>query len=265
MATHVTSADNPRFRGLLKLHQSSRERRKAGLSLLDGVHLVTAYLENVGAPDEIVVSRSRMEEREIDRLLASIGMPAPLVLSDALFRQLSSTATPTGVIAVVKTPARSVLPSEPDTCVLLEDVQDPGNIGSILRSSAAAGIGEVYLSESCAQAWSPRVLRAGMGAHFALRIYEGVDLQTLVRNFSGSVLALAAGDGHSLYSADLTGRVALVFGNEGAGISSALRSAAQAILHIPMPGNAESLNVAAAAAVCLFERVRQQLVATTRQ
>ena len=112
MAVHVTSADNPRFRRLLKLHQSSRERRKSGLSLLDGVHLVTAYLENVGAPDEMVVSRSRMQEPEIDRLLTSTGMPAPLVLSDALFRQLSSTATPTGVIAVVKTPARSVLPPE---------------------------------------------------------------------------------------------------------------------------------------------------------
>src|SRR5215212_2315909 len=105
----ITSADNPRFRALLKLHQSSRERRKAGLSLLDGVHLVAAYLEHRGAPQEIVVSRSHLTDHEIASLLQSAEMPEPIVLTDALFRLLSSVATPTGVIAVVKTPRESAL------------------------------------------------------------------------------------------------------------------------------------------------------------
>jgi len=260
----ITSADNPRFRALLKLHQSSRERRKTGLSLLDGVHLVAAHLEHIGAPEEIAVSRSHLADHEIASLLQRAHMPEPLVLSDALFRHLSSVSTPTGVIAVVKTPRQSALPAVPETCVMLEDVQDPGNAGSILRSVAAAGVKEVYLSRTCVQAWSPRVLRAAMGAHFVLRIHEGVDLATLARTYPGKVLAVAADGQTPFYSADLTTRIALLFGNEGAGLSRELREAAHDTITIPMPGKAESLNVAAAAAVCLFERVRQEAVKRER-
>jgi TrmH family RNA methyltransferase len=254
---HVTSGDNPQFRALLKLHQSSRERRKAGLSLLDGVHLVAAYLEHVGAPEQVAVSRAALDDPEIAALLRAEGVPQPVVLGDGLMRELSSVATPTGIIAAVKTPRPLERPVRPGPCVMLEDIQDPGNLGSILRSTAAAGIEEVYLSPHCVQAWSPRVLRAGMGAHFALRIYDGLDLAELVSRYEGTVYA-AAGDGETtVYDADLTGRVALLFGNEGQGISASLRRAANASISIPMPGKAESLNVAAAAAVCLFERVRQ--------
>ncbi|HEX2831130.1 MAG TPA: RNA methyltransferase [Burkholderiales bacterium] len=254
---HVTSADNAQFKALLKLHQSSRERKKAGRSLLDGVHLVQAYVEHVGAPDQVAVSRSALADPEIAALLRSKLMPEPLVLGDGLMRELSSVSTPTGLIAAVKTPRAREVPEKPAACVMLEDIQDPGNLGSILRSAAAAGIDEVYLSPACVQAWSPRVLRAGMGAHFALRIYDAIDLHGIAQRYDGSVLA-AAGDGDvPYYDADLSGRVALIFGNEGAGISAGLRKAAHRTISIPMPGKAESLNVAAAAAICLFERVRQ--------
>jgi TrmH family RNA methyltransferase len=141
---------------------------------------------------------------------------------------------------------------------MLEDIQDPGNIGSILRSAAAAAVTEVYLSSGCVHAWSPRVLRAGMGAHFALRIHEGIDLMTLIERYPGTVIAAAGDAVRSVYSVDLRGNVALLFGNEGAGLSPRLRAAAHLQVSIPMPGTTESLNVAAAAAVCLFERVRQQ-------
>jgi RNA methyltransferase, TrmH family len=252
----VTSAENPQFRALLKLHNSARERRRQGMSLLEGPHLVAAYREHIGAPEKIIVSRSALENREITSLL-ELDIPQPLVLSDALFRQLSSVVTPTGILAAVKTPTPGTVPESPDACVMLEDVQDPGNLGSILRTAAASGMKEVYLSRMCADAWSPRVLRAGMGAHFVLRIFEGVDLAGLARSYPGRVFAAARDGALQLYSADLRGRVALVFGNEGAGITRDLAEAAHATLAIPMPGHAESLNVAAAAAVCLFERVRQ--------
>ena len=252
----ITSHDNARFKALLRLQQSSKERRKAGRSLLDGVHLVIAYVEHAGTPVEIIVSEFALREAEITALLARAGL-APLVLADVLFRELSSVATPTGIIAVVETPRPPAVPASPGPCVLLEDIQDPGNLGSILRSAAAAGVEEVYLSRASVQAWSPRVLRAGMGAHFALRICEGVDLHALVQNYPGTVLATVRRAAMPVHEADLRGRVALLFGNEGAGLSAELVKAAHQAVCIPMPGKAESLNVAAAAAVCLFERVRQ--------
>ncbi len=254
----ITSRENPQFRAWLKLHDSSRERRKAGLSILDGVHLVSAYLEHVGAPEALIVGRSRAEEPEIARLIAASGMPRAHVVADGLFRELSSVATPSGILAIVATPHRRTLPDVPGPCVMLEDVQDPGNLGSILRSAAAAGVEEIYLSSGCVHAWSPRVLRAGMGAHFALEIYEGVELGGLIARYPGEVYAAVRDAAHSLYSVDLRGTIGLLFGNEGAGLSAALRDAAHHQISIPMPGKAESLNVAAAAAVCLFERVRQR-------
>jgi RNA methyltransferase, TrmH family len=253
----ITSRENPQFRAWLKLRDSSRERRKAGLSVLDGVHLVAAFLEHVGAPQELIVSRSRVNDAEIARLVAAPGMPRANVLADGLFRELSSVATPSGIVAIVATPRRRVMPETAGPCVMLEDVQDPGNLGSILRSAAAAGVTEIYLSTGCVHAWSPRVLRAGMGAHFALEICEGVDLDRFIADYGGTVLATVRGAAHSLYAADLSGRVGLLFGNEGAGLSVELRKAAHVQISIPMPGRAESLNVAAAAAVCLWERVRQ--------
>jgi RNA methyltransferase, TrmH family len=150
-------------------------------------------------------------------------------------------------------------PPGPDiaACVVLEDVQDPGNLGSILRSAAAAGVRDVLLTPACAQAWSPRVLRAGMGAHFALRLYEQCDIAAFASRYRGRVLAAVRDGAGPVFGTDLRGDVALMFGNEGAGLSAGLLALASARVSIPMPGACESLNVAAAAAVCLFERVRQ--------
>ena len=253
----ITSADNPRFKALHKLLQSSRERRQQGLSLLDGIHLIAAYRDHVGMPEQVVVSQSGLDNPEIKALLDTLAPCAPLLLNDTLFKQLSSVATPTGVIAVIRTPRPHAVSAVIDACVLLEDIQDPGNLGSILRTAAAAGIKHVFLSKGSVHAWSPRVLRAGMGAHFILRIHEQCDLLALARAFGGKVIATSHRAPHSVFDADLTGKVALMFGNEGAGLSDALIKAASVVVAIPMPGKTESLNAAAAAAVCLFERVRQ--------
>lgn len=252
----ITSTDNPRFRKLLKLVQSSRERKHSGLSLLDGVHLVEAYQHHAGPPDELVVSRGGLDNPEVRALLDGAGGDA-LVLGDALFRQLSSVATPTGIIAVVPTPRVAVPERLSGPSVWLEDIQDPGNLGSILRSAAAAGVATVCLSRQSVHAWSPRVLRAGMGAHFALRIIEGADLVELADRYDGCLVATSLKAKKTIYDTDLRGDVALLFGNEGAGLSAALAAKARVQACIPMPGTAESLNIGAAAAICVFERVRQ--------
>lgn len=253
----ISSPDNPRVKALLKLMQSSRERREQGLSLLDGVHLIQVYRDNVGLPEAVVVSKSGLDNPEIVHIIKSLHPRSAVVWSDALFRRLSSVATPTGLIAVIKTPRAKAVPQDLGPCVLLESIQDPGNLGSILRSAAAAGMRDVCLSPDCVHSWSPRVLRAGMGAHFMVRIHEGVDLVALIKAFRGKAIATGHHAAQSIFDADLTGTVGLIFGNEGAGLSRELLAAAHAVVGIPMPGKSESLNVAAAAAICLFERVRQ--------
>ena len=253
----VHSADNPGYRQLLKLAQSSRERRKAGLSLLDGIHLVAAYHARFGRPAQIVVSESALGNAEIRRLLEALHPLVPLVLTDALFAALSTVSTPTGIMAAIATPRAPVLPEKLEACVLLDDIQDPGNLGSILRTAAAAGINQVCLSKTSVHAWSPRVLRAGMGAHFMLDIHEQCDLAALIRNFSGRVIVTTLNAPETVFGIDLTGPVALLFGNEGAGVSQDLCELAHQAVGIPMAGGMESLNVGAAVAICLFERMRQ--------
>ena len=253
----ITSRDNPFFKNLSKLAQSSRERRKQGLTLIDGAHLVDVYLDRGSAPQALVVSVSGREHRDNRVLLARLSGFALTVFADALFKEITSLVSPTGVVAVVPTPKPAPIPARLDFTLLCEGIQDPGNLGSMLRSAAAAGVEHVFLSADCAFAWSPRVIRAGQGAHFLLSLHEGADLVALARDFQGKVVAASVDAKASLFDTDLTGPLALLIGNEGAGLSAGLAQAATHKVKIPMPGGMESLNAAAAAAVCLFERVRQ--------
>ncbi len=260
----ITSSENSHFKQLLKLVRSARARREEGVSILDGVHLLGAYLATCGVPRQVVVSHSGLANAEIQGLIAALGSVQPLVFSDSLFGRLSTVETPTGILAAVSTPRAVGAPDPAAACVALEDIQDPGNLGSILRSAAAAGIRQVLLSRGSVHAWSPRVLRAGMGAHFMLQIYEQCELEPFLRAYHGLVVATAHPAQTSLFEVDLTGSVALVLGNEGAGLSQGLLAAAHQVAAIPMAGKSDSLNVAAAAAVCLFERRRQLLAPVLR-
>lgn len=255
----ITSRDNAVYKDLHKLAASARGRKKLGLSLLEGVHLIEMYQAQHGAPKTFVVSESGARQEEIAALLKKAPGAEVLLLPDAMFTGVSSVETPAGILALVETPKPKPA-HDVDFCVLLEDIQDPGNLGSILRSAAAAGVQHVFLSAHCAFPWSPKVIRAGMGAHFLLSIHEAADLLRIAKNFKGAVLATSLAATRSIYRTDLRGPLALVIGNEGAGLSDALRLAATTQVLIPMPGEMESLNVAAAAAVCLFERVRQTQV-----
>lgn len=251
----ITSRENPLLKSTRKLAASSRERKKAGKTLLDGIHLVAAYHQAGGWSEAVMVSASAQAHPEIRDFLHTVQPENLIVLSDELFRDISTVDTPTGIVALIRIPQPAE--GETDCCVLLEDVQDPGNLGSILRSAAAAGIGRIHLSPGCVDAWSPKVLRAGMGAHFHLAIHESCDLAAVARNFPGQVVATTLNTEKTLFSLDLTGPTAFAIGNEGVGISAGLLEVADSRVMIPMPGAAESLNAAAAAAICFFERVRQ--------
>jgi TrmH family RNA methyltransferase len=180
------------------------------------------------------------------------------VVPDKLFETLSTVESATGVIAAVAAPRGSPIPPEADLVLVLEDVQDPGNVGTLLRSAAAAGARHVALAGASAFAWSLKTVRAGMGAHFHLNIVEGIDIAGFLGGYRGTSVALAGDAKKRLYDVDLRGPVAILVGNEGAGLSAAARGAAKVAARIPMPGRAESLNAAVAGSLALFEAVRQR-------
>lgn len=252
----VASRDNPSFKALRKLAEDAREIRRTGQTLIDGPHLVGAYLDAGGRPAMLVVSESGAVRLEISQLLDRCSEVPVLQLRDALFAEISGVAHPVGILALIAIPpeASGALVG---SCVLLENVQDAGNVGAILRSAAAAGIGDAFLGAGCAGAWLPRVLRAAQGAHFQLRIRENAELAAVAAGFPGMIVATVVDAGQTIYDLDLRGPVAWLFGNEGAGLSADLAGRASVRAGIPLAPGSESLNVAAAAAVCFFEAVRQ--------
>jgi TrmH family RNA methyltransferase len=255
----IQSRENPQFKALVRLASSSRERRRAGSTIIEGEHLVRAYQESGGIAETILASESAFSKSETRALVESAPASSRVVLADALLARISQLVSAAGVAAVIRTPQPGPAPQVAASCVLLEGVQDPGNLGSILRTAVAAGIHDVFLSRDSVFAWAPKVIRAGMGAHFSVSIFQDIDLGELARAFPGLVVATEPRAAVSLYDLEVKGPVAWVFGNEGAGLSAEIGRTATHRVRIPMPGPAESMNVAAAVAVCLFEQVRQRV------
>jgi TrmH family RNA methyltransferase len=256
----ISSRDNALYKELKQLAASAQARRKAGLSLLDGVHLAQAYLLQGGRVHYCVLAESAVYHPEVAPLLAqceTLGT-ACISLPDALYQALSQVENGVGLLLVVPTPQLSVPAQLRVSAVLLDGLQDPGNLGSILRSAAAAGIRQVFCAAGTTAAWSPKVLRAGRGAHFVLDIFENADLLSLCQSSVIPVLATSSYAQQTIFQADLTQDVAWLFGHEGQGVGDALLATATQTVVIPHLGTMESLNVAAAAAVCLFEQVRQR-------
>lgn len=252
----IQSRDNPLFKALKRLAESGRERRKTGQTLLDGVHLVEAYEAAFGPVDTLIVAESAQAGGEV---AGFVDGRETVVLADSLMRDLGLVDTPSGLLALIRTPGANATVNREKDAILIDGVQDPGNVGTLLRTAAAAGIEQALLSPGCASAWSPKVLRAGQGAHFALTVHEEVDLAGFMAVYQGTTAVTTLEQATSLYEADWEGPLAWVFGAEGQGVSAELIAAAQLRIRIPMPGAVESLNVAAAAAVCLFEALRRKL------
>ena len=260
----VTSRDNPAYKSVARLVASASERRKTGLTVLEGAHLLGAFLDSGGRPERVMASPAGIADAEIARLVERSAPAAVTLLSDSLFASLSTLDTPTGVLACVRTPPPHPAGADTRLALLLEDIQDPGNVGMLLRSAAAAGAEHVLLSPSCAFAWSPKVLRAAMGAHFATNIVERADLAAWMARYRGQSVALAGDAPRSLYDLDLGRPTALLVGNEGAGLSPSLREAATYRACIPMAARMESLNAAAAGTIALFEALRQRSLVRRR-
>lgn len=258
----VTSKDNPQYRKLKQLAANSAAGRKSGHAILDGVHLCQSYLEHAGNPVICVVSQTSQYHPEVVAIVAECEKRKVqcLLLPDNLFRPLSQVDNGIDIVFLIMKPVRSGLPELKGNAVLLDRIQDPGNLGSILRSAAAAGIRQVCCSTGTAAVWSPRVLRAGMGAHFLLEIYENVPLGEVIDASGIPVIATTPHTRTTIYDIDLRSHVAWLFGHEGGGVEESLVSRAAYKASIPHGGMMESLNVAASAAVCFFEQRRQCLM-----
>lgn len=253
---HIASRDNPLFKELHRL--AAGNGRRDGRVLLDGAHLCQAWLTHYGQPERAVFDPQRLERPPVAALAAAVAPSNCVSMDGRLLHALSSVEADQGVLFVVQPPAPALPRALNESVLMLDRVQDPGNVGTLLRTAAAAGLRRALLSPGCAAAWSAKVLRSGQGAHFALHIHENADLQAVAATLGVPMVATALEASVSLYEADLPRACAWVFGHEGQGVAPALLAAARWRVHIPHDAAAvESLNVAAAAAICLFEHRRR--------
>lgn len=255
---HITSRDNGLVKVIANLTRSPSARRCEGMCLLEGVHLVESYVTHIGALNSLVlrdegdfVSRFR---RENATLLASSELT--LALSAKLFDELSTLSTPSGVLAVARVPESQDI-AKAGFVLALDDVQDPGNVGALIRTAAAAGVDQVWLSPGSAFAWSVKTLRAAQGAHFHTRVLSNVDLVEAITSFDGERYATLPRASHGLnVSSVFVGRYArnslLVISNEGRGLSETLYASISAGVQIPMENGVESLNAAVAGGIALY-------------
>ncbi len=268
METVITSAHNETVKQIKRLVSSAKARREEQLAVAEGAHLVQSFLHTTNVPHLYICAESALERAEVAALAVRLDGASVrrVVVADSLYESMSAIHASVGISLVFTPPDVSGDEVLTDTAVLLDEVQDPGNLGTILRVAAAAGVKHIWLSDGCASAWSPKALRAGMGAQFGLMIHEDVDLVALVDQAAVPVLVTTLSPkSESLYAIDLTHPVAWIVGNEGQGVRQELIEKATIHVSIPQADTpVESLNVAAATAVCLYEQFRQITTSTTR-
>jgi TrmH family RNA methyltransferase len=245
-STLISSRDNALLKDLRKLAQDGTAYRKQGQVWLEGDHLCRAAQEHGVKPALAVFSESFWPAARVEWAQAAIKN---IVIADALFAGLSGLESPARMGFVLALPEpRPVAPGVPT--VLLDRLQDAGNVGAILRSAAAFGFRQVIALKGTAALWSPKVLRAGMGAHFALQLIESAE-PALLEALAVPVITTSSHQGELLHKANLPWPCAWAFGHEGQGVGAGLASRANLAVRIVQPGGQESLNVACAAAICL--------------
>jgi len=242
----VSSRENALLKDLRRLAQDSHAYRKQGRVWLEGDHLCRAALQRGLAPSHAVFQASYFDRA--GHQWADAGGKA-VVVDDTLFASISGLESPAPMGFVLPLPAAASLQADAPS-VILDGLQDAGNVGTILRSAGAFGFRQVLAIKGTAGLWSPKVLRAGMGAHFGLRLVEGLEADALAK-LKVPLLATSSHQGDYLHQAALPWPCAWVFGHEGQGVSAALAERAGQFVRIVQPGGEESLNVAAAAAICL--------------
>jgi TrmH family RNA methyltransferase len=255
----ITSDANASFRQWLRLATQPRAVRDARRTLAEGIHLAEMALAT-GHPIEAALLRRGTNDAEIQALLARLADAGirHYELAPGLFDRLSPVEHGVGLILELHVTAPPLPAALERDALYLDGIQEPGNAGALLRVAAAAGVEHVFAATGTTALWAPKSLRAGQGAHFRLKLFEGVTADAAAASFRGAWIAAAAHDAEPLWDARLpAGPVGWVLGAEGQGVSSAMLKLCGSRIRIPLAAGVESLNVAAAAAVCLFERRRR--------
>ena len=255
----ITSTQNQKIKWVRLLQRQAQARQDDSVFVTEGVRLVEEAF-HAGWEAELVLFTAGLSARgqAIVKGFAERGSAMEEV-SPGVFEAVSETMTPQGILAVIRQSSQP--PPETLNFVLIADeIRDPGNLGSILRSAAAAGVQAVFLTPGCADPFSPKVVRSAMGAHFRLYLatldWPAIQ-ERIVANNLFAVLA-AAGAGSPYTECDFRRPLAIIIGGEAEGAGPQAHALANAPVHIPLARNTESLNAAAAAAILLFEVVRQR-------
>jgi TrmH family RNA methyltransferase len=250
----LQSAQNPLLQRVRKLVSEASGYRRLGQCWLEGEHLATAARQRGQRPAVALLAQSACLRADLVHLAQQAE--DAVCIPDTLWSSLSSIPAAQGIGCLCAVPEPMDIDAAVAT-VVLDRLQDAGNVGSILRSAAALGVAQVVAIRGTAALWSPKVLRAGMGAHWALRLVEGVEPESLLA-LPWSLVSTSSHGGQPLPEVPLPRPCAWVFGNEGQGVSEALLARCALRVCIPQPGGEESLNAAAAAAICLYEASRRQ-------
>ncbi len=251
----IASRDNPLLVRLRKLAAESAAYRKLGEVWIEGEHLCSAFVQRGGVAAQAVISVEGWQTPALRSLAGSAASVA--VIPAALMAGLSTLESPAPLCFALPWAGPGVLDANAPS-VVLDRLQDAGNVGNILRSASAFGFAQVIAIKGTAALWSPKVLRAGMGAHFALKLVEVASDDALAA-LQMPLLATSSHATRAIHETALPWPCAWVMGHEGQGVSAALMRRCAESLRIPQPGGEESLNVAAAAAVCLYESARQRV------
>ncbi len=253
----ITSAHNPKIKLVRALVGRAKDRRAENAFVAEGVRLVEEALA-AGWPFRFVLFSEALNDRG-QALLASLqtaGVETEMVAAH-LLDSLSDTDHPQGILAVLDLPRSDVPTSRCNFILIPDQIRDPGNLGTLLRTAAAAGVQAVFLPPETTDAFAPKVVRSGMGAHFRLPILS-LPWDEIRARTSGLGIFLADMDGIPCWESDLRLPLALIVGGEAEGASASARDLATATISIPMPGGSESLNAGVAGAVLMFEVVRQR-------
>jgi RNA methyltransferase, TrmH family len=256
----ITSSQNPKVKLIRALAGRPKERRENGAFIAEGVRLVEEAFAS-GWDFRFVLYTDGLGPRgmELVQGLTAKGVDVEPVVEN-LFQSVTETETSQGILAVLAIDPTEALkpPAKPDFLLIPDQIRDPGNLGTLLRTAAAAGVQAVFIPPETADPFAPKVVRAGMGAHFRLPILS-MTWDQLQARVAGMSVYLSDSEGEkSCWEVDFTRPTILVIGGEAEGASPQARSLATEMIRIPMPGNMESLNAGVAGAVLMYEVVRQR-------